>query len=280
MSLKSLFSRARHGFRSQSTERPTDLQGDFGSWADARAASTGYDSDAILEKTRSALLKVKNGEAAFERDSVVFPEIEHNWPALAALMFAAARSNGKLNVLDFGGSLGSTYYQVRHFLAELDSVRWNVVEQQGHVDVGRKWFENEQLRFYGSIKECLAATQPNTVLVSSVLQYLEYPYSTFDELLHVAAADTIIIDRTPFWDGNRDFLSVQVVPPEIYQASYPSWIFSRKRFDSQLPDSWKRIATFACQDRLSGPIELAYEGMIIVRKDELREPRLRGTISS
>jgi hypothetical protein len=38
-----------------------DLSGDYNSWESAVAASTGYDSELILEKTKSALLKVKNG---------------------------------------------------------------------------------------------------------------------------------------------------------------------------------------------------------------------------
>ena len=82
------------------------LSGDYHSWDEALASSAGYDSEIILEKTRAALLKVKNGEAAYERDSVLFDEIEYAWPLLAGLMWVAARCQGTLNVLDFGGSLG------------------------------------------------------------------------------------------------------------------------------------------------------------------------------
>ncbi len=63
--------------------RPTDahgLAGDYHSWDEAMAACTGYDSDIIPEKTRAALLKVKNGGSAHERDSALFDEIEYAWP--------------------------------------------------------------------------------------------------------------------------------------------------------------------------------------------------------
>jgi hypothetical protein len=40
--------------------------------SEAAARSTGYDAAAIFEKTREATRKVRNGEAAFERDSVTF----------------------------------------------------------------------------------------------------------------------------------------------------------------------------------------------------------------
>ena len=46
--------------------------GDFPNWQAAQAACGGYDSDEIIEKVRVSALKVINGEAAFERDSVCF----------------------------------------------------------------------------------------------------------------------------------------------------------------------------------------------------------------
>ena len=59
--------------------------------------------------------KVKNGEAVYERDSVLFDEIQYSWGLLAGLEKAALEHDGKLCVLDFGGSLGSTYYQNKQF---------------------------------------------------------------------------------------------------------------------------------------------------------------------
>ena len=122
-------------------------------------------------------MKVKNGEAVYERDSVLFDEIEYAWPGLAGLMWSRLRCGGTLNVLDFGGSLGSTYFQNRAFLSVLPGVRWNIVEQSRHVETGKAWFEDDRLRFYPDIADCLADTQPNVVLLSNVLQYLEHPYA-------------------------------------------------------------------------------------------------------
>jgi len=68
--------------------------GDYKSWQEAQSISSGYDSDEILQKVRSSLLKVKNGEAVYERDSVIFDEVQYSWPLLAGLMFAAAKSGG------------------------------------------------------------------------------------------------------------------------------------------------------------------------------------------
>jgi putative methyltransferase (TIGR04325 family) len=244
------------------------LSGDYRSWGEAMAASTGYDGEVILEKTRSALLAVKNGEAAYERDSVLFDEIEYAWPLLAGLMWVAARCGGTLNVLDFGGSLGSTYFQNLAFLSALPGVRWNIVEQPQHVKTGEEWFEDDHLRFYADVRDCLTETQPNVVLLSSVLQYLERPYTVLDQVLALPC-EYVIIDRTPFWSGSADRLCVQAVPPSIYPASYPSWIFSRQQFRSRLDDDWQCIVTFDNPDRLVGPVDFVYQGAMIVRHSHL-----------
>ena len=241
------------------------LSGDYRSWEEAMAASTGYDSEIILEKTKTALSKVKNGEAVYERDSVLFDEIQYAWPLLAGLMWVAARCGGMLNVLDFGGSLGSTYFQNRGFLSALPGARWNIIEQSSRVAIGQAYFEDDNLRFYANIAECLAHTQPNVVLLSGVLQCLECPYTVFDQILKLSC-DHVIIDRTPFWAGPTDRLCVQTVPPSIYPASYPIWIFSTPRFRTYLNEEWQFMAEFESLDKLSAPVKTAWQGLILERR--------------
>ncbi|MBK8988835.1 MAG: methyltransferase, TIGR04325 family [Chloroflexi bacterium] len=241
------------------------LHGDYSSWSEAVADSSGYDASHILEKTRDALLKVKNNEAVHEMDSILFDEIQYAWPVLAGLMWVAAQSDGHLNVLDFGGSLGSAYFQKRHFLPHLKKVRWNIVEQPQHVETGRQWFEDDNLKFHFDIEECLAETQPNVVLLSSVLHYLEHPYRLLEQVLSLPC-DYVLIDRTPFWEGAVDRLCVQNVPPVIYPASYPCWIFSRQRFQLHIPEEWKLVAEFDSLDNFPSPVKTTWRGMILSRK--------------
>lgn len=241
------------------------LFGDYASWNEALAASSGYDSEIILKRTKDALLKVKRGEAVYERDSVLFDEIQYSWPVLAGLMYVAARSGGSLNVLDFGGSLGSSYFQNRAFFDGLKEVRWNIVEQPRHVEIGKQFFEDDKLKFYFSIEECLAETQPDVILLSGVLQYLPQPYKTLNEL-SITPSKHLIIDRTPFWDGMTDKLCVQYVPPEIYPASYPSWIFSLNRFHSFLSRYWQIVVEFHSFDQLPSPVPTVWKGLIATRE--------------
>ncbi len=46
--------------------------GDYHTWGDAVIDTIGYDSDEIFQKVSKASLKVKTGEAVYERDSVIF----------------------------------------------------------------------------------------------------------------------------------------------------------------------------------------------------------------
>ena len=129
-------------------------RGSYSTWEEAKKVSIGYDSKEILQKVRASLLKVKNKEAVFERDSVIFDKIQYSWPLLAGLMYACVKSKGELRVLDFGGSLGSTYFQNKKFLDEIDEVSWSIVEQKHFVDVGKKDFKDRDSILWEECEGC------------------------------------------------------------------------------------------------------------------------------
>lgn len=198
------------------------FEGPFANWQEAVNMSSGYDSQEILDKVLAATLKVKNGSAAYERDSILFDEIHYSWPVAAGLMRAAAEDGGRLSVLDFGGSLGSSYFQNRQFLEELKDVRWSIVEQMHFVEAGKQYIQDGQLRFFETIDGCVKNEKPNVVLLSSVLQYLEKPEQVLKKLLSIHPK-TVIVDLTIINVGLRHRIYLQNVPRSIYSASYPVW---------------------------------------------------------
>jgi len=237
--------------------------GNYNSWELARKASTGYDRDIILNKVKDSLLKVKNGQAVYERDSVIFKEIEYSWPLLAALMWIAAQSEGELNVIDYGGSLGSTYFQNEKFLRHLPKVRWNIVEQKNFVDVGKESFENDVVRFFYDVESVLEESSPDAILFSSVIQYIERPYELLEKIKKLGLR-FILFDRTPFTLNGTDRLTVQKVSPKIYPADYPCWFFDRRRFYSFFDDKYIVVAGFKSLDRANVPS--TFEGCIFRKK--------------
>lgn len=211
--------------------------GDYSSWAEARAASGGYDAPRILERVRAAASLVRAGGGAYERDGVVFAAPDSD-PLLLDCLNRAARSRpGGLNVLDFGGSLGSTYWQHRSQLEALGSVIWRVVEQPAFAEVGAREFAEGGLRFFPSVAAACAEAPPDVVLLCSVLPYLESPHLLLAELV-ARRAPWILIGRTGLVDGPADRLTIQHVPRTIYPASYPCWFVSRARLLAHFSDSY------------------------------------------
>jgi len=246
--------------------RKSGYSGNYASWDDARRASGGYDADVILNKVKDALLKVKRGEAVYERDSVLFDEVHYSWPLLAGLLWIASQNGNRLSVLDIGGSLGSSYFQNRRFLGHLTELRWGIVEQESFVACGKDCFEDEHLKFYYGIDDCLREQRPDALLLSSVVPYIEKPYELLDEVLD-RGFGYILVDRTPLLDGEADRITVQKVPPEIYDASYPAWVLNRGKFLQRFSRDYEMVAEF---DALAGTIHLgdirAYDKGFIFRK--------------
>ncbi len=210
----------------QANKQKNGFFGNYVNWDEARKATTGYDSDIIIEKVKNAALKVKSGEVAYERDSVLFNKIDYSWPLLSSILWIAGQNNNQLNLIDFGGSFGTSYYQNLKFLKHLDQLSWNIVEQKKIVNYGKKLFADENLHFYESINDCLQTQNSKTILLSSVLQYLENPYEFLQQLKKFTY---VIIDRMPLSE-NQDRIMIQKVPPKIYDASYPCWILNKDKF--------------------------------------------------
>lgn len=245
-------------------------KGKYPSWAAAQKQCVGYDADIIFEKAKRSILEVRNGNAVYERDTVVFDKIEYSWQVLAGLMMVAANHEGKLNVIDFGGALGSSYFQNRRFLNELKFVQWNIVEQAHFVKFGQQELATDCLRFYSSIQECFENTQPNVLLLSNVIQYIE-SYKEVLDVVNNTNVDYVIIDMLPI-DMELTFedasICVQRVSPQIYEASYPCRIF-RENLISQLLTKYKEIESFENSLQIYvNTHEVKYQGFIFKRNDK------------
>jgi putative methyltransferase (TIGR04325 family) len=205
------------------------FKGPYRDWQEASANATGYDASVIFEKTRVATLKVRDGEAAFERDSVVMERADYPLFLISSLLHVAVARGGRLRVLDLGGALGSSYFQCARFISPIVSLRWSVVEQRHYVEYGRRELETENLRFYDTVEACVQAEVPDVVVLSGVLQYLERPHEMIDEI-GARDIDYVVVDRQPLSSDAVDQLCVVTIPPTIYDASYPFWMLSEARF--------------------------------------------------
>jgi putative methyltransferase (TIGR04325 family) len=232
--------------------------GNYSNWGEARVKSTGYDSTSILEKVSASARGARDDSSKIERDSVLFRKSEYPLPVLCGLLWSAAVNNGKLNVLDFGGSLGSTYYQNKLFLDAIGEVNWCIVEQAGFVREGKENFANERLHFFYSVEDCIRTYKINVVLLSGVLQYLEKPYEQLETIFSYRI-EHLIVDRTPFIRG-KERITIQRVHPSIYKATYPCWFFNKSMFLSLVTTYYDLVLEFDALDKAN--IQSEFKGFI------------------
>lgn len=213
-------------------------------WMSAARASTGYANDEIIAKTAQAAKLVMTGRAAYERDSVIFSEIQYAWPLLSALLLTAADC-GRLHVLDFGGSFGTTYRQNKKYLDVLgDAVRWNIVEQAKVVQIGRQEFETQQVHFYNSIEECTREAEVDIALFLGSIGYLDTPYEMIQKVS--GFAKYIAFDRTHTTTAEEDRFAVQMVSQPIYDGSLPIRIISEPKLIGALAGNFTLLESWLC----------------------------------
>ncbi|MEA2112492.1 MAG: methyltransferase, TIGR04325 family [Patescibacteria group bacterium] len=219
--------------------------GNYKTWKEALKRSGGYDDEKILEKVKESLLKIKNREAVYERDSFLFNKTQYSWPITTSLLWVKSQNNDDtLNIIDFGGSLGSSYYQNKKFLDYIKNLRWNIIEQKNFVQCGKEYFQDNQLKFYKNIDDCLKETKPDTILISSTIQYLENPYKFLQKIINYNFK-FIIFDRTTFLKKNSgERITIQKVSPKIYDASYPTWFLNEQKFLEILNNKYNLIEDF------------------------------------
>lgn len=240
---------------------PVSWSGDYSDWDSVSKLSTGYDNPKILEKVLNSTLQVLSGRAAFERDSVAFKIPEYNWPLVSMILWIALNEKNKLSVLDFGGSLGSLYFQHKKMLANINELSWNIVEQSHFVEAGRKHIHDPLLHFFSSIENSVKYVEPQVILLSSVLPYLEKPHEFIDNIIQ-EKFPYILIEKTPFFeiDKGKDRLTLQTVKKPIYDASYPAWFFSKQKFLLHFDASYELLFTFSHDGQsMAGT---TYQGML------------------
>jgi putative methyltransferase (TIGR04325 family) len=238
--------------------------GGYNSWEDAESASSGYSHSDILKNVASATRKVVVGEVAYERDGFTFAEADYSFPLVSMLLHAALLNDGNLDVIDFGGSLGSTYRQCLPLLNSVARLRWQVIEQEHYVDLGKSEFSDGVLSFHKRLEDTVSTTGSRQVLLlSSVMQYLRQPQVEMRKLMSEKISH-VLIDRTPIHDELGHRLCVQHVPANLNEGSYPCWIFSRQELVDLFSSPWRLLAEFPCLDgkwRTDNGLDFEYRGL-------------------
>lgn len=216
----------------------------YSSFEEARSRSSGYDAQKITERVVNSSRLVRDGKAAFERDGVIFDDIQHSWPLLASLL-ATPRKDQRLRVLDWGGALGTSYRQNRNFLISAGiELQWVVIEQEHFVKIGEKEFTNKELSFSTHIGNHDPESF-DVVLFASSICYAPDAEQILSEIKHLKPK-RIVFDRTPEANGDKSLFGVQKVGGKIYKASYPIRSFGKGELESILKPEYQLVQRWVC----------------------------------
>lgn len=219
----------------QILKRDIKISGEYSSWGEALNCSLGYDDDTILNKSKKSFLAVINNKAEYERDSVLFYKENINHSLIKILNDISFESKKIVNILDFGGSFASIYFQNRKVLKNKKRFIWSVIEQKQIVNYvnNSKLYKKitcsyGNLNFYLTIKDYYKYHSPDLVLLSGVLQYLPKPFDILDFFISKKVKYFLIL-KTPFHQ-RAEQIKIQTIPKHIYESSYPIRIFNEKYF--------------------------------------------------
>ncbi len=214
---------------------PSEFEGPYSSWRDAVANSDGWGAPAAFEKTLALSLKVRDGLIEFQQDLIEYDRIIYSETILAFLAMASGMNGGKLDIVDFGGSLGTNFAQNRKILRpfiERGKCAWSVVERPPTADLGKKHFEDENLRFFGALDELKMQRHelPTSFLFSGSLQCVDEPFALQDRIID-GGVNLIAFDRLLVSPKAQHEIFIQQPDPAMqYHTTYPTWCFSRNLF--------------------------------------------------
>lgn len=207
-------------------------EGPLDTWAEAVAASDGWASAPLLEKTLDLSLKVARGELAAQQDTITLTRPRYSATVLAFIAMAAA--DGALDVVDFGGSLGTNFDLNAAILRPyLDAGRciWRVVELPETAALGREHRQTETLHFHDALTDVPKAPGQAIIFTGS-LQYVEEFGRVLDEAV-ARAPGVIAFDRLLTTEDPDHAIYVQR-PGSWYPAHLPVRAFSRARFVEEM----------------------------------------------
>lgn len=236
------------------------FKGPYLNWHTALNNSLGYNQKLILEKVYASTRAVKYHNA-YERDGIIIEPAELPL-SLFGLIFELY-NNSRLDIVDFGGALGSNYFSLKNFTKKLNNISWLIIEQSEFVKIGQDNFADNNLIFKSDIQP----QKTDLLILGAVLQYLEDPYLLLEKLINNYQPRYIFLDRLPIINNTQDKLMVQVLPKDLYQASYPVWCFGKSKIFKILFKNYKIYTKFPTFEGniLVNNLNIDYQGLILCR---------------
>jgi putative methyltransferase (TIGR04325 family) len=208
--------------------------GSYPDWETAALSCRTTTLEGQLCAYERALTAVLDGQALFERDSLLQHRPVTCWPLMLALRDLQACGTFRPIVLDYGGGLGSVYFQHRAWWSASRPVTWNVVELPQVAAIGRRLVQDPQLNFFDSLEKAVQHQPPDLIVAAGILPMVARPEALLDTLASLGAR-WLYLDRIPVSHRNgKTLIARQVVPSNVYESESPFWFFDECKWLKQL----------------------------------------------
>jgi putative methyltransferase (TIGR04325 family) len=206
------------------------------SWDHAVVDSAGYEAVDLVDGCLEAAMAVQRGDAAYERDTVLFFEPELDLPLVAAVAMSRGACGRQVRVLDIGGGLGTGFFRHREILHQIGVSSWRVLETPAMVQASKELAEEPGLSFVTSLEEALHDPL-DLVVFSSSLQYMSEPRKVLEAALS-STASVVLLDRLPMWSKPTAAPVVQTTPAGTIGGTYPCWLLAERELLRWVGPEW------------------------------------------
>jgi len=208
-------------------------EGVYDSFQDVPVTGSGFSgSDWIVNSSE----KLADFKSLADSTNTVPPVVGYTDSLLPVIAGIVQGKTGKVRILDFGGGLGFSFYQVREALATNQNFELHVVDIAAVCEAGKKIFADEpQIRFHSSLSG-IQNESFDIVHIGSSLQYIEQWQNEISALCHFDP-EYILMANIPAGDI-KTFATAQ----NYYGSKIACWFFDVKDLIGAMRDNGYGLA--------------------------------------
>lgn len=199
-----------------------------GTWAEASANTTGYESEVIAKiivGEHQTFLKELD-PSSFAVDSRTQPFLQDLLASLAVIFWSHRPAT--FRVVEFGGASGKFYHLLRRIFPQIQ-FDWLVIETEA-MCAAFKPYEENHLHWSNQLPDppTDSSEKPfDLAIASACLMYLEKPHDVLARLSRLSRF--LFINRTAAHPIPEDRIVLQRVPPVVHETSHAYWLFSESK---------------------------------------------------
>jgi len=172
----------------------------------------------ILKDYNNYLLSKKFFLKTFKDNKLVDIQ-RQNFFSLNIILEIFYKQNKKINLIEFGGSLGSKYLNFKKLISNnANELHWTIVEQNNYVNIGKKCIQNRELKFVNNINDSIYNKLNNILIFSNSLQYYKNPYEILNQALNCVNIKYILFESLPLSNKVDHILLQKHYDTDIYYS--------------------------------------------------------------